>query len=276
MNFDNLFGHLETFHNGLEKLAIEARTKQVELIDRFVKTKWKLNNKLQKTNNNEPVNVLNKTQKCSPFFNIDNSSVEGTDDSWPFILENHDPFLSGDRVMKRLQFALDNIPGVTRYEYQIQFHNEIQMAMLPKIYQKEWATHSSDILKKYNIDHYRPEMFAIMARRMGKTIACVIEALAGLYTIPNISFGIFSTCKRTAGKFKSQVLKYLRIMPWFEKLVGKNNFEDTELEFSKVDPIDIRSVSSLPAKVAVCKKNYYNTSYSFSLFYYTNKHFINS
>lgn len=113
------------------------------------------------------------------------------DNNWSSILDLNNIPTSGDRIMKRMHFLLNNIPGIIRHEYQIQFHQEILMALLPTIYKSEWNAYSSIILEKYNIKKYRPERLFVTPRRFGKTMSTVIFACAALYAIPQISIGNF-------------------------------------------------------------------------------------
>ena len=167
--------------------------------------------------------------------------------SWPQFFQRYQA--SGDERMRRLEFVLKSIPTLTPHEYQMQFHREISMALLPKIYEQEWDAHSDSILKKYKINNYRPEVLMSTPRRFGKTMGTVQYIIGALYSIPNITIAIFSTGQRTAGKLKNAVTKYLRLMPKFEELCTKNSAEEVSLEFG---PGDTRSVFCYPGSVAVC------------------------
>lgn len=232
MNYDLFDSHFAKFQDDLDILVENAKIKKEEYDNIPILAKWK---------------HLSSDYKKKQI--IEDEDFNTGDNTWSSILENNDINISGDRVMKRLQFALSNIPGIERHEYQIQFHQEILMALLPKIYQSEWGAYSSVILEKYGVKKYRPERFFITPRRFGKTTAAVSFAIGAAYSIPNITIGIFSTGKRTAGKFKNQILKYLRQMPNFDNLVIKNNSEEIELQFG---PNDIRVINCYPGTVDVC------------------------
>jgi hypothetical protein len=231
----NIFDYsTNNFHNELFHLKEIAINKKNDYEQLALRPKWEhLSHQFKKTS------ILKED-----FIDISN----GDDNSWAGIMSENTTSLSGDRVMKRLQFILDNIPGIDRHEYQIQFHQEILMALLPKIYQKEWAAYSSIILQKYNIKKYRPERLFCTPRRFGKTTSVVVFIIAALYCIPNITTAIFATGKRTAGKLKNQVTKYLRQMPNFTELCFVNNSEKVELHFG---PNDIRTMECYPGTVSV-------------------------
>jgi hypothetical protein len=176
--------------------------------------------------------------------------IENTNDvTWETILSEDTRGLSGDVIMRRLNYVLDNIPGIIRHEFQIQFHNEIITALLQKIYEKEWVSNSTNIMKTYGIKKYQPERFICTPRRFGKTMATIFFIIGALYTIPNINICIFSTGRRTSSKLKAGVVKFLRTMPCFDKLCTKNDAEILTYTFGYGDE---RTISCYPGTVAVC------------------------
>ncbi len=135
------------------------------------------------------------------------------------------------------------------HDYQKQFHWEMMMALLPKIYSTEWDTQSSSILKKYGLKKLRPEVIIMSARRYGKTAAIVGMLVASLYCIPDFTIAVFSTCKRTSGKLVAWVVKLLASLPMFEDLCIRKNSEEIALQFKRND---IRILNGYPAIVKVC------------------------
>ncbi len=222
-----LHAYYETYHDCLRDLCVQSSIALDELSDSILLPKWK------------------QSDIALTIFKSSNTQ----DASWESILSEDTHSLSGDTIMRRMNFILDNIPTLTRHEYQIQFHSEINEALIPKIYEKEWAAHSTTILRRYGIRKYQPERLICTPRRFGKTTAVIMYIIAALYCIPNITIAIFSTGKRTAGKLKSGVMKYLRTMPKFEDLIFENNAEQISYRFNAYDT---RTISCYPGTVAVC------------------------
>lgn len=174
---------------------------------------------------------------------------ENQNDKWEGIL-NEDAFsVSGDRKMARLEFVLSNIPKMIRHEYQVMFHREMEMAMLPKIYDSEWDSDSNTILMKYKQLTHKPEKLIVCPRRFGKTASIVMFIVAVLYVIPGITIAVFSTCKRTAAKLITWATRLLQQMPGFQEKKAKVNSEEIVLQFSQGDQ---RTVNCYPGLVAVC------------------------
>jgi hypothetical protein len=92
-------------------------------------------------------------------------SSDNQNDTWDGILREDALSVSGDRKMIRLEYVLSNIPEMVRHEYQRMFHREMEMAMLPKIYDTEWDSDSNSILRKYNQTTHRPEKLIVCPRR---------------------------------------------------------------------------------------------------------------
>jgi hypothetical protein len=118
------------------------------------------------------------------------SANENQNDTWDGILKEDALSVSGDRKMSRLEFVLSNLPQLTRHEYQRMFHREMEMAMLPRIYDAEWESNSNSILMKYNQTVHRAEKLIVCPRRFGKTASVVMFVTAVLYVIPNITIEI--------------------------------------------------------------------------------------
>lgn len=233
MDFSKL---IDNTINTLSEISKDCENEQIKTIELLTCKKWGLL-PMEFSKNDNLSNGQNK-----------NNGSNRKDNSWQGILDFNDITYSGDRIVQRLKFILNNIPNIKRVEYQIQFHQEIILVCLPIIYKKEWASKSSIILKKYGLSKYRPELFFITPRRFGKTMCLVMFACAALYSIPNVSINIFSTCKNIAGKLKNQIVKYLRQMPKIESLLKKCNENDVELMFSETD---IRTVSCYSSVVRV-------------------------
>lgn len=233
---DSLYETFSTMHDPLEELH-DSSEKAIDMtLSSMMQPKW--NNMLQTIHGR----TLNSAVTGE-------ASKNGTDVSWDSVLSEDTSSLTGDVIMRRINFVLDNIPGLVRHEYQIQFHAEINDALIPKIYEKEWAAHSSTILKRYGIKKYQPERLICTPRRFGKTTSVIMYIIAVLYCIPRITVAIFSTGKRTASKLKNGVLAHLRTMPKFEELCCENNAEQVAFRFNANDT---RMISCYPGTVAVC------------------------
>lgn len=201
--------------------------------------------------NNVPGSVMELVQKNTT---TTGSFIKKVSVSWDILVDGNTSSLTGDDVMRRINFVLNEfpkyIPDIHRAEHQIQFHNEVLHALIPRIYRSEWASQSTSILKRYSITKCYPEILLCTPRRFGKTTAVVLLIVALIYSIPKVTIAIFSTAKRTSGKLKTAVNALLDRLPHIDKLRDVNNAEQTSLKFNAMDT---REISCYPVSSSVCK-----------------------
>lgn len=171
-----------------------------------------------------------------------------------YVIQNQKLFKSGDSKVKVMKYILDNIPNphnedlkcYTRFSHQVDFHDAIIQSALPILYGQQWDNNSDLIMKRFNMEKHFVETIICSARRVGKTIAIVMIAVAFLLACPNIKIGIFSTCRNTSNLLREEVIRILQIM--VPNYISKNNMELTILEMG---PNDQRLIATNTSVVKV-------------------------
>ena len=168
---------------------------------------------------------------------------------------------SGDEVLADLRWWLDNL-GVTRHEYQIQFHEEFIKSCLPKIYQLEWEADYDRILKQFNVVKLKQETLVVCPRRFGKTYSVALFCAAFIWCVPNGTTAIFSTCQRTAHKLMALMLRFMIRIPQLKDKILKKNAEEIIIERN---PGNLSTVNCYPGTVKVCSFLYLTFFFSLLL-----------
>lgn len=158
--------------------------------------------------------------------------------------------LSGDEIVEKLQWTLDNM-GVTRHTYQIQFHELFIRSCLPKIYAGEWEAHHDAILRRFSMRTLSQETLVVCPRRFGKTYSVAMFCAAYAWCVPNCEVAIFSTGQRAAGKLMALCLKFLSVLEGFQDHLHTKNVEKIALKFGDQD---IRSINCYPGSVKVRRR----------------------
>ena len=138
----------------------------------------------------------------------------------------------GDRRVKKMNEMLDSIllPFHRRRNvYQIAYHESYMIASLPKIYEKDWVTQSSRLLKEYGIKRVNPFVLAIAPRRVGKTLSIAVMVAVLLLVVLGIKVAAFSTGERASGLVMEEVIKLLNATPEYKSRIVKANNEQLHL-----------------------------------------------
>lgn len=118
--------------------------------------------------------------------------------------------LGGDEDVRRLRKMLRDGLGVKRSDMQVKIHQTIIEAMLPKLYQKEWAENKARILIDYGLDRLQQEVLIVMARRRGKTYSVSMIAAAILLIVSECTVAIFSTTDRMSRALMDVVKMFIK------------------------------------------------------------------
>jgi len=118
-------------------------------------------------------------------------------------------FSDGDARYIAMLKSLDELCG-TRTNVQKAIHFWCMQSILPHIYGKEWGTESLRVLRAHGLQKVNLEVFCLLPRRFGKTVAAALFALAAALHIPGFRVCIISTGMRASSGLASYVKSFLR------------------------------------------------------------------
>jgi len=158
--------------------------------------------------------------------------------------------ITGPERLARLNEALDGF-GYTRHKGQRNFHRNMTMAIIRKLYKDDFPEHIDSLREQLQTDVFKPEVLIITPRRWGKTWAVAMFVAACAYAIEGTSICIFSTGKRASTSMLEQVHKFLVKLPDIASgamPLLKHNAEMIQIQ-GPYGPDDIRTIKSFPSKV---------------------------
>lgn len=103
-----------------------------------------------------------------------------------------------DVVLDRLINCLDEFEGYQRSTTQMQMHDEMIAAILPRIYGDDLSTNIDRLLQKLHRTEIRQEVLIVAQRRLGKSFGTAIFATSCLVAIPNIRIAVLGTTRDSA------------------------------------------------------------------------------
>lgn len=115
---------------------------------------------------------------------------------------------SGDRRLAAIHRGLDSC-GWARSNMQRLLHWWYLQACLPIVYGDEWELVSTRVLREHGLKRVQPYVFALAARRTGKSVAVSMFVKNLLMHVHGIKIAIFSTGMRASTSLKDIILSFI-------------------------------------------------------------------
>ena len=114
----------------------------------------------------------------------------------------------GDARVGRIQTALDSF-GCSRTKEQKLWHFWFLQSLLERIYEDEWDSSATKVLRQFGINKLRSEVAILASRRCGKSWSVGMFVVAALINIPGIKIAIFSTGRRASSALMGIVMEFI-------------------------------------------------------------------
>jgi len=154
---------------------------------------------------------------------------------------------SGRERLGRLNEGLNGF-GLTRSKGQRDFHRNMTMAVIHKLFKDDFAEHLDYLREQFQTDVFKPEVMIITPRRFGKTYSVAMFVAACAFAIEGSDQAIFSTGRRASKKLLDLIYRFLCKLPGMKEATIVKNVEMIHLQ-GPGGPDDIRKISSYPSKV---------------------------